>query len=141
MGSGWKKTHGLSRTPEYRIWNSMIARCCHAEDSHYKYYGARGITVCERWRKFENFLADMGVKPSPLHTVERIKNDSGYEPSNCKWATKKEQQRNTRATARIHFRGVLRSAAEVIELTGLSRNVVYKRNRKGTLSPLLRTFE
>lgn len=75
----------------------MLSRCYMPTDSKFADYGGRGIVMCERWRKFDNFLADMGVKPDGL-SIERINNDGNYQPSNCKWATRTEQNRNKRNT-------------------------------------------
>lgn len=94
------KTHGLSKTKEYRTWGDMIARCTIPSQTHYSYYGGRGISVCSRWRIFLNFLEDMGPKPEGL-SLERINNDGNYEPSNCKWATKSEQMKNRRYKKRL----------------------------------------
>lgn len=81
---------------EYNSWHSMKQRCENPNDDRFQDYGGRGIKVCDRWRFFDNFLADMGEKPSPSHSIDRIDVNGDYEPSNCKWATPKEQQRNTR---------------------------------------------
>lgn len=89
--------HGDSTTPEYRSWAGMRKRCYDQNYPGYKYYGARNITVCERWRNsYEAFLSDMGRKPSPGHSLDRIDNDGNYHPDNCRWATRSEQNRNKR---------------------------------------------
>lgn len=95
----WSITHGHTsggRSPTYRTWHSMKERCSKA-DPHirYKYYGVKGIAVCERWRTFANFLADMGARPEGK-TLDRIDSAKGYEPDNCRWATPVEQKSNQR---------------------------------------------
>lgn len=95
-------THGASRTGKktgtYRSWEKMKARCLCPTDNRYEYYGGRGITICQSWvESFESFLADMGERP-PGTSLDRIDNSKGYEPANCRWATREQQMRNTRAT-------------------------------------------
>lgn len=89
-------THGLTQTNEYRIWAGMQQRCSNPNRPEYPNYGGRGIRVCERWGDFELFLGDMGPRPGLEYSIDRINNDGNYEPGNCRWATKSEQQSNRR---------------------------------------------
>jgi hypothetical protein len=89
------RSHGMYRTKEYYAWGDMKARCLNDRHKAYPRYGGRGISVCDRWLSFENFLEDMGPCPPGL-TLERGDNDKGYEPSNCRWATRTDQSRNRR---------------------------------------------
>lgn len=89
-------THGQSRTSYYQIWEGMIARCSRPTAPRYADYGGRGIRVCDRWRDFALFQQDMGSRPGLDYSVEREDNDGDYEPANCRWATRSEQQRHKR---------------------------------------------
>lgn len=89
-------THGLSKTRIYKIWAGMIQRCTNTKRTAHKYYGGRGIQVCDRWREFANFFEDMGEPPSDKYSLERANNDKGYGPENCEWATAETQSRNNR---------------------------------------------
>lgn len=115
-----KTTHGLCHTPEYRIWNNIRRRCLDPRVPHYAEYGARGITVCDRWREsFANFYADMGAKPFASATVERKNNNGPYSPENCVWATRREQANNTRRNRHITFHGRMQTLAQWAREVGM----------------------
>lgn len=110
------KTHGKTGTSVHKTWQAMRQRCENPNSPIYKNYGARGIKVCERWQRFESFFEDMGEKPTPKHTLDRIDNDGNYEPSNCRWATHKEQAQNTRLFGKTEYRGYSKTPAEWISI-------------------------
>lgn len=88
------RTHGMSQSPEHESWSAMRSRCKNSHDKDFKHYGGRGIRVCARWDRFEDFLEDMGPRPSSQHSIDRIDCDGNYEPGNCRWATTYEQAQN-----------------------------------------------
>lgn len=106
------------RSPEYRVWRAVKTRTSNPNSPNAKYYIERGIQLCERWQVFTHFLADMGNRP-PGHSIERIDNDKGYEPVNCRWATAKEQSKNRRSTKRAIYLGVDRIVSDVADETGI----------------------
>ncbi len=123
-------THGLSGTPEHIVWNGMRQRCLNPGAVGFKSYGARGITICGRWSSFETFLSDMGPRPMGT-TLDRIDNDGNYEPSNCRWATRKEQARNRRSSHIVTIGGSSRTIAEWAEMAGLDQHTIIKRIARG----------
>ena len=126
--------HGRSRTTEHHIWANILYRCQKETSRQYPDYGGRGIKVCERWQGedgFINFLADMGPRPSPQHTIDRINNDGNYEPGNCRWATKKEQARNRRDNLILEYRGKRKTMIEWCEIKGINKITLWGRLAKG----------
>lgn len=123
---------GSRRTPEYRAWQNILRRCGNPNNPGFKYYGGRGITVCEEWREsFENFLSDMGERPSKKHSIDRIDNNSGYRKSNCRWATKIQQSANRRNTIRLTFGGESRTVREWSEICGIPQATLRVRIKLG----------
>jgi len=121
---------GGTISAEYRSWRKMRERCLNPRNSNYEYYGGRGISVCERWNNFSCFLADMGPRPAG-HTLDRIDGNKGYEPSNCRWATKVEQARNTSQNVWIELNGERRLLIDWSERLGISRQAIYHRVSRG----------
>lgn len=131
-----KIKHGHNTTTKitktYTSWSHMKDRCVNPNHKHYHHYGGRGITVCEKWLKFQNFLEDMGESPGPGYSIERINNNEGYYPENCKWATSREQHRNMRSNILIQFNGKTQCLIEWSEETGIPYTTLFSRiNRLG----------
>lgn len=133
-----RQTHGMSHKPEWRVWANMKKRCLNPKVRCFKNYGGRGITVCDRWVDgngrsggFECFLADMGRRPTPAHTIDRVDNDGPYAPENCRWATLNEQQEHTRRTPAITHNGKTLTPVEWARITGIPREQICRRVGRG----------
>lgn len=123
-------TTGRVRTPEYKAWTDMWKRCRSHDKRYFADYLARGIRVCERWKHYSNFFADMAPKPPGL-SLGRIDNSKGYSPENCRWETQSQQMRNTRRNRMVLLNGVEMPLIEAIEKSGISKARVYDRMRAG----------
>lgn len=125
------KTHGMSRTPEYNSWHAMIERCYNRSNHAYRLYGARGIRVCKQWRTSpEQFLADMGPRPVGM-TLERRNPTGNYDPDNCCWATRHEQNRNTSRNRLLTFKGQTLCVAEWANELGINKQTIISRLWQG----------
>jgi len=113
--------HRGKKSSEYLTWVSMRQRCQNPKNKRYDRYGGRGIYVCERWGLFDNFLRDMGAKPSPTHSIDRVNNDGPYSPENCKWSTTKEQTSNNSRNISVVYDGRSMTLMQAVELTGRVR--------------------
>lgn len=122
--------HGCKGKRIYRIWSGMKQRCGNSSHTAYSRYGGRNIKVCRRWYKFENFLKDMGYPPSWDYTLDRVNNSLGYCLKNCRWASKKEQNRNSRANIRYTVEGKTKCLAEIAEDHNLNYFTLWTRLRK-----------
>jgi hypothetical protein len=122
--------HGMTRTPEYKAWLNMRKRCSRPDLSNYHYWA--GVAVCERWdRSFLAFYEDMGLRPSPKHSLDRIDNGRGYEPGNCRWATQKEQQNNRSYKRLLEHGGRKQTAAQWARELGVDPQTVRDRAARG----------
>ena len=122
--------HGMDKTPTYHAWSGMLQRCKNPKNKFFHRYGGRGISVCERWNDFQSFFADMGEKPMGL-SLDRIDNDKGYSPENCRWATTNQQVRNRAVTLCVEHEGRMMDVVELAERHGLSRKLVAERLKRG----------
>lgn len=128
-----QKTHGMSRTRIYKIWCGIKTRCYDTKTPRYKDYGGRGITVCKEWHTFEEFYTwSMFNGYQENLSLDRIDNDKGYSPKNCRWVTAKEQANNTRQNRVQFYKGKLYTIAELSDITGINRGTLNTRiNRLG----------
>ena len=125
-------THGMTRTRLYKIWDGMKNRCLTKTSNTYKKYGAKGITICDRWRDFKNFYDDMGHPPTDKHTIDRIDPYGNYEPSNCRWALMKAQQNNRTNNHLLTCNGVTKTLQQWADETGIHYKTILSRiNRSG----------
>lgn len=133
-----KEHHGMSRSPEYKSWQGMIDRCHNPNGQRFVSYGGRGIKVCGLWREsFSAFLADVGTRPTPKHSIDRIDNDGDYEPSNCRWALREEQLRNTRRNIFMEHDGRRMVLTDWASETGINFYTLRSRFLKGLPSGLV----
>ena len=123
---------GQTRTVEYTCWRNMLTRCTNSNSQDFCNYGGRGITVYDRWlHSLENFLADMGRKPTPKHTIDRINNDGNYEPGNCRWVTRSVNCRNKRSNTLLKHNGETLTIAGWSDLFGITPETIIKRIKRG----------
>jgi len=124
--------HEMSKSTEYKSWSHIKERCCNPNSKSFHRYGARGIKVCDRWlESFENFFNDMGEKPSKQHSIDRIDNNKGYFPENCRWATPMQQANNTRNTIFLEFYGTLKPLSYWCDYFNINKgNVISRRHKK-----------
>lgn len=123
--------HGMWKTRQYRIWNSMLNRCRNKKSNNWKNYGAKGITVCDRWHTFELFWEDMQKGYTDAMTIDRIDNSKGYSPDNCRWVDAKEQGRNKASVKRYKYKGKLLTVPQLAELHGLKYGTLRERLKRG----------
>ncbi len=127
-----KRWHGFIETAEYNSHRGMLERCYNPNHSHYKHYGARGIIVCDRWRhSFKNFYADMGDKPGPDYSLDRIDNDGPYSPENCRWATSRQQGTNKSNSRSLTYDGKTMPMSEWSREAGIHIMTLYHRLERG----------
>lgn len=126
------RKHGLSYSPEYRAWQTMVQRCTNPANAAWANYGGRGITVCDAWLDDPTqFYRDMGPKPSPTHELDRIDNDGGYSPENCRWTVRTINCRNRRSNRHLTHAGETLTIAEWVERTGIPHSTIKERLRMG----------
>lgn len=127
-----KKTHGMSRSPEYRAWENARARCRNPKVKRYPLYGGRGIRMCDEWASsFEAFIRDMGRRPSSSHSLDRLDSNGHYEPGNCRWATAAQQNNNRSINRHVIVRGSRMTVAEASRLTGIPHATILGRLDRG----------
>ena len=119
--------HGMKNSREYSAWVHMLGRCFNPRNGKFPLYGGRGIKVCERWQKFENFYSDIGPKPSSKHSINRVNNNGPYSPDNCVWSTSIEQSRNKNNNIRVVYRGASKTIMEWAEILDIPYMTLHSR--------------
>lgn len=125
-----QRTHGKSSSKEYAVWASMHYRCTNPNCENYSRYGGRGISICERWQSFENFLEDMGPKPAG-HSIDRIDNDGNYEPANCRWASDEQQRGNKGNSQHLTYNGKTMTIGQWAKQLGVKKGRLFYRLYSG----------
>ena len=119
--------HGKWQAPEFNVWSAIFDRCYNPNTKRYPYYGGRGIKICDRWKhSFQNFIDDMGERPSSKHSIDRIDNNKDYTPDNCRWATYEQQNNNRSNTVYVHYKGFIMRLTAAMKVFNLTRPVLQK---------------
>jgi hypothetical protein len=139
-GNKHRETHGAINTGSYKTWRSMRGRCNDKNNNEFHRYGGRGIKICDQWNSFDCFVSDMGERPAGT-SIDRINNDGNYEPSNCRWATAKEQSRNKRSNRFIEIDGKRKSLAEWAECNGAAKSTTIRKRLLKNVIPEEAVFE
>lgn len=135
-------THGMSGCSEQSIWFGMKSRCYNKNYYLYHRYGGRGITVCDSWlNDFHRFISNMGERPSKEHSIDRIDNDKGYSPDNCRWATREEQNSNTSRNIKVELFGKTQTVSQWADVFSINRVAIYKLITRKNMSPRTAIFE
>lgn len=131
LSSVRNSTHKMTHTITYQSWFSMRSRCFNKNNPSYSHYGAIGVTVCDRWKdSFENFLTDMGERPSKAYSIDRVDVNGNYEPTNCRWATSIQQQNNKKNNNSITYNGETHTVSEWARILGIKASIIYTRLRR-----------
>lgn len=132
LGAELRKTHGMSNSAEYLAWRNAKSRCTNPKDGNYHQYGGRGIEMCDRWlNSFANFYDDMGPKPSPEHSLDREEVDGDYDPDNCRWATKEEQDNNKQDSVHYELEGQKLTVPQLARMFNINKHTLKDRLEKG----------